>query len=375
MHRSSSLRTRIAIFVTIIQSILFLAHWFIYETWISFWGLPAWPTSAILKGTVAALSVTFVSATLLAHRYSNPPVRFFYRIASVWLGLLNFFFVASCFCWIAYPLIRFSGFRISQLAIAAALFGLAILAGLYGIINAASIRVRRISVKLRGLPLPWRGRVAALVTDTHLGHVKGYTFLSRIVGKLRQLGADVIFFSGDLFDGTMVDAQRIVSPLKQLSPRFGSYFVTGNHEEFSDPAKYLDALTSSGVHVLHNEKITLDGLQVVGVPYSESGDAQHYQSILESADLDRERASVLLAHVPHGLAIAEQQGISLQLSGHTHGGQMFPFTWFTSRIFGEFTYGLQRFGELLIYTSSGAGTWGPPMRVGTQPEIVLIRFE
>ena len=375
MQRGTSLRARIASFVAVIQSILYLAHWFIYDTWITFWGSPGWPSVAVLKGAVAALSVSFVAATLLAHRYSNPPVRFFYRIASVWLGMLNFFFVAACLCWIALPLVRFSELHLSRHVLAGALFGLAVLAGLYGIINAASIRVRRITVKLHGLPLPWRGRVAALVTDTHLGHVKGYAFLSRIVNKLRQLRADVVFFSGDLFDGTRVDAQRLVSPLKRLSPQFGSYFVTGNHEEFSDPTKYLDALKNSGVHVLHNEKVNLDGLQVVGVPYSESGDAEHYQSILESTKLDRHRASVLLAHVPHGLAIAEKQGISLQLSGHTHGGQIFPFTWFTSRIFGEFTYGLKRFGELLVYTSSGAGTWGPPMRVGTQPEIVLIRFE
>jgi hypothetical protein len=82
----------------------------------------------------------------------------------------------------------------------------------------------------------------------------------------------------------------------------------------------------------------------------------------------------LLSHSPRALPIAEDAGISLQLSGHTHGGQIFPFTWFTERIFGEYTYGLKRFGELMVYTSSGAGTWGPPMRVGTQPEIVLIQF-
>jgi uncharacterized protein len=321
------------------------------------------------------LSVSFVVATLLAHRYFNRPVRFFYRMASVWLGALNFFFVAACLCWMVSLVVRLSGVGVSLQSIAVTLFGFAILASIYGIINAASIRVKRIKVKLPGLPVSWRGRWAALVTDTHLGHVKGYAFLSQIVTKLRHLSADVVFFSGDLFDGTKVDAQGLVSPLLQLSPRFGSYFVTGNHEEFSDPTKYLDALKRSGVRVLHNEKVNLDGLQVLGVPYSESGDSRQLQSILENAELDRDRASVLLAHVPQGLAIAERQGISLQLSGHTHGGQIFPFTWFTSRIFGEFTYGLKRFGELLVYTSSGAGTWGPPMRVGTQPEIVLIQFE
>ncbi|HXW18028.1 MAG TPA: metallophosphoesterase, partial [Candidatus Acidoferrales bacterium] len=167
----------------------------------------------------------------------------------------------------------------------------------------------------------------------------------------------------------------LAAPWKLLSPKFGSYFVTGNHEEFSDPSKYLDAINRSGIRVLHNEKINVDGLQIVGVPYRDSTDARHFHSVLERTELDRSRASILLSHVPHALPIAEEHGISLQLSGHTHGGQIFPFTWFTNRIFGAFTYGLHRFGKLMVYTSSGAGTWGPPMRVGTQPEIVLIHFE
>jgi predicted MPP superfamily phosphohydrolase len=108
---------------------------------------------------------------------------------------------------------------------------------------------------------------------------------------------------------------------------------------------------------------------------SNSANADRFRSILNGADLDRNRASILLSHVPRQLSIAEEAGVSLQLSGHTHGGQIFPFTWFTGRIFGDYTYGLQRFGELMVYTSSGAGTWGPPMRIGTNPEIVLIEFE
>jgi predicted MPP superfamily phosphohydrolase len=151
--------------------------------------------------------------------------------------------------------------------------------------------------------------------------------------------------------------------------------VTGNHEEFSDSTKYLEAVTRSGIRVLNNEKVTVDGLQIVGVQDRDQANADRFRTILQRADLDRNRASILLAHVPHRLAIAEKEGVSLQLSGHTHGGQIFPFTWFTRRVFREFTYGLKRFGELLVYTSSGAGTWGPPMRVGTRPEILLIEFE
>jgi predicted MPP superfamily phosphohydrolase len=375
LAEDSPLKTRIAAAVAIIQSILLLAHWFVYGTWITLWGAPAGTRLTILRAVVTLLSVSFVTASLLAFRYFNGPVRLFYELASLWLGTFNFLFGAACLCWIAFPVVRFAGLRVSRQDIAGTLFGLALLASLYGIVNAAAIRVKRVTVKLPGLPASWRGRVAALVTDTHLGHIKGYRFLARLVGMLRQLKADVVFISGDLFDGTKVDPGRLVSPWKQLSPRFGSYFVTGNHEEFSDPAKYLEAIEDSGIHVLRNEKINLDGLQVVGVRYGETGDAKHFQSILERAELDRDRASVLLTHVPQGLPIAEKQGISLQLSGHTHGGQMFPFTWFTSRIFGEYTYGLKKFGELFVYTSSGAGTWGPPMRVCTRPEIVLISFE
>jgi len=113
----------------------------------------------------------------------------------------------------------------------------------------------------------------------------------------------------------------------------------------------------------------------VGVHFRDSTNDEHLRAILRRADVDRNRASILLTHAPDRVNIAEEEGISLQLSGHTHGGQFFPFTWITSRIYGKFVYGLQRLGTLLVYTSYGAGTWGPPFRLGTTPEIVLIQFE
>ena len=369
------MRSRIAIAVTIIQSFLFLIHLFLYETWLSLFGTPHQPWLSALKISFALLSISFVATTLLAHRFFNRPVRVFYRIASVWLGFVNFAVPAALLAWIVLAATIVFILPFGQSGIAIFFVSLALVFTLYGLVNAARLRINRITVKLPGLPASWRGRVAALVTDTHLGHIKGRGFLSRIVTALRQLRADVVFISGDLFDGTHVDAQRLVSPWKQLSPKFGSYFVSGNHDEFAGHDNYLDAIRNSGIRVLHNETVDLDGLQVLGVPYHDSANPERFRSILASADLDPSRASVLLSHVPHSLPIPEKQGISLQLSGHTHGGQIFPFTWFTSRIFGAYTYGLSRFGDLLVYTSSGAGTWGPPLRVCTAPEIVLIHFE
>jgi hypothetical protein len=225
------------------------------------------------------------------------------------------------------------------------------------------------------LPQSWRGRAAALVSDTHLGHVNNLRFMRQIVLKLNQLRPDIVFITGDMYDGTAAPLDRLAEPWKELSVRHGAYFITGNHEEFTDRRKYLDAVARSGVHVLNNEKIEIEGLQLVGVHYREANNPVSFPTILQSLAIDRSRASILLTHAPHHLHVGEAAGISLQLSGHTHGGQYWPFTWITRRIYRAYVHGLNRFGKMLVFTSWGTGTWGPPLRLGTNPEIVLIQFE
>ena len=370
----SRLRAGIAGFVITIQSVLFLAHGFVYWTWAAFQTTDPL-TATTLKAALAVLSSTFITASLLAFRYYNALVRAFYRIAAIWLGFFNFFFLAAGLSWFVLIGVRLLRVPIGRPEIAGVLFSFAAVAGLYGLVNARLVRVREIKVRLPNLPRSWRGRTAALVSDLHLGHINGPAFSRRVVGKIEQLHPDIVLITGDLFDGTKVNAEDVVNPLKRLSPRYGAYFVTGNHEEFSDPTKYIDALKGAGIGVLDNQKIVVDGLQIVGVNHSDTTNPARFRTILAQADIDQNQASILLSHAPHALSVAEGAGVSLQLSGHTHGGQVFPFTWFARKLFGERTYGLSRFGELMVYTSSGAGTWGPPMRVGTHPEIVLIRLE
>jgi predicted MPP superfamily phosphohydrolase len=363
------------VFLATIQSILLLGHWFIYKAWTWFRAEPDPSGITVPQVILVLLSFSFVGSSLLAYRYANLCVRLFYRIAATWLGFVNFFFLAACFCWLVYGGTRLLGMDLPGPGFAVVTFAASVLVGLYGIFNAQKLRVKKIAVKLRNLPTSWHGRTAALVSDTHLGHVNGVGFMRKLVRMLRNLEPDIIFIAGDLFDGTQADFERLVAPWKELCPPQGAYFVTGNHEEFSDRRKYLRAVAGAGIRALNNEKVTIDGLQLLGIHDRELGDADQLGSILDALDIDRTRASILLAHVPQRLAIFEQAGISLQLSGHTHGGQIFPFTRITRRIFGEYTYGLNRFRELIVYTSSGAGTWGPPMRVGTKPEIVSIRLE
>jgi predicted MPP superfamily phosphohydrolase len=372
------LRRRITIFVAVIQSILFAGHWLVYETVAAFLitDTPRGPLGiSALAWTFLLLSVSSVAASLLAWRYTNPLMRAFYSAAAIWLAFFNFLFFAACACWAIYGISRVFRWQIDGRLLAAISFAAALAAGIYGIANAAWLRVKRVSVQLPGLPESWRGRVAALVSDTHLGHVRGVGFIRRIVALLNRAKPDIVFLAGDVFDGTAVNAEKVVSPFRGIAAPLGTYFVTGNHEEFRDSSPYIAAIAKAGVRVLKNEKVTVDGLQIVGVFYHESTWEPRLQEILQAASIDRARASILISHEPRHLAVAEREGISLQVSGHTHGGQMIPWTRFASRIFGRFVHGLQRFEQMLVYTSYGAGTWGPPARVGTYAEIVLIEFE
>jgi hypothetical protein len=335
------------------------------------------PASETLWGKLffGLLSMSFVTASLLAFRYTNAVVRVLYRAAAVWLGLVSFLFLAALSSWIILGVSRLTGLDIHFHRIVEGLYCVAALAGIYGIFNASWTRITRTPVRLANLPAAWRGRTAALISDVHLGHVRNGGFLRRMVAKIVKEGPDLIFIAGDLFDGTAIDAVRAVEPLSQLTAPHGVYFVAGNHEQFGDDSTYLQAVAATGVRILSNEKVEAEGLQIIGVPYRNAMQDGHLASVLHSIGVDRDRASILLTHAPDRPGIAEAAGVSLQLSGHTHLGQFIPWSWVAQRIYRQFVYGLSRIGEMQVFTSSGAGTWGPPLRLGSNPEIVMLEFQ
>ena len=365
---------RLAGFIALIQSILFVEHFLLYKTWM-FSLAEASPSTTWVKLILGLLSVSFVAASLLAFRYTNPALRAFYRVAAVWLGLQNFLFPAAVLSWVTLGVARLAGVDVNFHQTVEWLFGAAMLLGLYGLFNASLTRITRATVRLANLPESWRGRKAALISDLHLGHVRNGGFLRRMVAKILKEYPDAIFIAGDLYDGTAIDAGRAAEPLSKLIAPHGVYFVAGNHEQFGDDSKYLHAVSAAGVRVLTNEKVDADGLQIIGVPYRHATQGTHFASVLEGIGVDRERASILLVHAPDHPHVAEAAGVSLQLSGHTHVGQFIPWSWMARRIYRQFVYGLSRIGKMQVFTSSGAGTWGPPLRLGSNPEIVMLQFE
>jgi predicted MPP superfamily phosphohydrolase len=368
-------RNRIIGFIAVIQFVLWLIHLLLYETWTFSPVGSASPGAFWIKLVLGFSSVSFIAASLLAFRYTNAALRAFYRVAAVWAGLLTFLFFAAIYSWIIFGVARLAGVNVNFHRTVELLFGAAVVAGLYGVFNASLTRITRTTVRLANLPAAWRGRRAALISDLHLGPVRNGSFLRRMVAKILKEEPDAIFIAGDLYDGTAIDAPRAAEPLSKLVAPRGVYFVAGNHEQFGDDSKYLRAIAAAGVRVLGNEKVEVDGLQIIGVPYRNARQDGQFASVLRGIHFDRDRASILLTHAPDHPEIAEAAGISLQLSGHTHLGQFIPWTWMVRRIYRQFAYGLSRIGEMQVFTSSGAGTWGPPLRLGSNPEIVILEFQ
>jgi predicted MPP superfamily phosphohydrolase len=368
-------RNRIIGFIAVIQFVLWLIHLLLYETWTFSPVGSASPGAFWIKLVLGFSSVSFIAASLLAFRYTNAALRAFYRVAAVWAGLLTFLFFAAISSRIIFGVARLAGVNVNFHRTVELLFGAAVVAGLYGVFNASLTRITRTTVRLANLPAAWRGRRAALISDLHLGPVRNGSFLRRMVAKILKEEPDAIFIAGDLYDGTAIDAPRAAEPLSKLVAPRGVYFVAGNHEQFGDDSKYLRAIAAAGVRVLGNEKVEVDGLQIIGVPYRNARQDGQFASVLRGIHFDRDRASILLTHAPDHPEIAEAAGISLQLSGHTHLGQFIPWTWMVRRIYRQFAYGLSRIGEMQVFTSSGAGTWGPPLRLGSNPEIVILEFQ
>ncbi len=369
------LRQRLIGFIAIVQSVLFLTHLVLYKTWTFAPAGNDTPGVLWIKLVLGFLSVSFIVASLLAFRYTNAVLRVFYRAAAIWVGLLSFLFAAAVSSWIIFGVAQLAGLDVNFHRIVELLFAAAVVAGLYGVFNASWTRITRTTVRLANLPASWRGRRAALISDLHLGHVRNGSFLRRMVAKILREQPDAIFIAGDLYDGTAIDAGRAAEPLNKLVAPHGVFFVAGNHEQFGDDSKYLNAIAAAGVRVLSNEKVEVDGLQIIGVPYRNAVRDGHFASALRDIRLDRDRASILLTHAPDHPEIAEAAGVSLQLSGHTHLGQFIPWSWMARRIYRQFVYGLSRIGKMQVFTSSGAGTWGPPLRLGSNPEIVVLEFQ
>ena len=276
---------------------------------------------------------------------------------------------------------------------------LALLVTLLGFLNARrTAAVVRVDVPIKNLPVALHGFSVAQISDVHVGPTIRQRYLRRVVNKVNALGADVVAITGDLVDGKVSELARLVAPLAELQSRHGTFFVTGNHEYYSGAHAWIDELRRLGVTVLLNEHVVLhhdSGHQPEGktggaalrtgtAPLVVAGvadfSAHHFDethrsspaAAMANAPVDS-KMRLLLAHQPRSAQAAADAGFDLQLSGHTHGGQFWPWMHFV-KFQQPFTSGLNRLKNLRVYTNRGTGYWGPPKRFGVPSEITHLRL-
>jgi predicted MPP superfamily phosphohydrolase len=347
--------------------------------------------ATVLVASLAALVV----ATATLGRLSPRIGRLLAWPGFIWMGAVFILFVillgTDILRLIAAVAVRVASlagaFDPSRRVFTARLLAGAVLTGAAGVTAAAvratrsDVGVKRVEITLDRLPLGLDGTKIVQLCDLHMGGLLGRPFIEGVVATVNRLNADVIAIVGDLADGSIEQLRPVLAPMIGLRARHGIFFVTGNHEYYSRSGAraWMDEIERMGIRVLRNQRVAIEsaheGFDLAGVPdhgasrFPEQGPAENVPLAL--AGRDPSRPVVLLAHQPKTIYAAADLGVDLQLSGHTHGGQIWPWGALV-RLQQPYIRGLHRVGNSQLYVSCGTGYWGPPMRLGAPAEITEI---
>ncbi|MEO8279921.1 MAG: metallophosphoesterase [Ideonella sp.] len=356
--------------------------------------LPAlmdWPWMAMLLLLLLLTSAVSMPMALLGRRRVRSSRA---RIILAWTGMLSMGWFSSMFVlamlrdalllllWMLATAV--TGLHVDGLVApsAWAVIALASFATAWGAWNARrTAPVVDVDVPIVGLPDALHGFTIAQITDLHVGTTIRAAYVGAVVDRVNRIGADMVAVTGDLVDGSVAELAAQVAPLSRLTSRHGTFFVTGNHEYYSGAAAWIVELRRLNMRVLLNEHVVLNhnGSELVVTGVTDHG-AHHFDAAQRSdahaalaGSPSAAAMRLLLAHQPRAAEQAAAAGFQLQLSGHTHGGQFWPWNLFV-RLQQPFTAGLHRLHDLWIYTSRGTGYWGPPKRFGAPSEITRLRL-
>ncbi|HTP13562.1 MAG TPA: metallophosphoesterase [Bacteroidota bacterium] len=356
-------------------------------------GLRAWEVLSfhpelrrIVISLIVVLAASFIAGRVLERVRSTRVSTFFVWIGSFWLAVMTYFLLTA----LAIDIVRLSNFVVpwfpsymaahpaqvkDAVAFAVTLVVLAVVS--LGHLNAIHPKVKNLELSIPKPGGPSRKLHLVSVSDIHLGTIIGKRRLEKIVAMINNLQPDIVLLPGDVFDEDIgpVIKENLGEILRTIRPRFGVFAVTGNHEYIGGEEAACKYLTDHGIVVLRdsavrvNDSCTIIGREDISVRQFAGKRRKPLSELMEG--VDRRLPVILLDHQPFRLEEAEQNGVDLQLSGHTHHGQLWPFNYISQRIF-EVSWGYKKKGATHIYVSCGVGTWGPPVRVGNTPEIVNI---
>ena len=386
---------KIIIFLAVTLALAIGTHMLFYKAVIRVFAItgPALKTSLLIVLFLLALS--FMASFFLLQWQENSLTIGFYKFSATWTGLFLNLLAAVLTSWIIIAAVRITGSDAPSRLIAAVCLAAAVLYSAYGVWNAFHPRIKKLEIKIENLPQQWQNKTILHLSDVHLGHFYGTEFLNNLVREVNALNPEAIFITGDLFDGMAATISHFAAGLDQLRAKKGVFFVTGNHETYVGLNRALNVLKKTKIQILHNEIIEVDGLQIMGISYPGirgTHEIRGLENLLQNPS--NKKPCILLFHTPTNIrpkggdgldhhfatywvpdtsfAFNKELGADLQLSGHSHAGQLIPFGYLTKLIYKGYDYGFHHLSRFAIYTTSGVGTWGPPMRTGNSPEIVVI---
>ncbi len=358
-----------------VAAVLFAGHWFLYYSWDYFFQIESCAVSETLIVILSVLGVSFLVTLFLVHWHENFITSWLYLLSAAWTGIAWNLTLATVLTWFVDWAARFTTVDIHIAIIAFIMYGVALAYSGYGIWNAQFPRIKRIRIGIRNLPAAWQGRKAVLLTDIHLGAIHHIRFARRVVTIAQKLSPDLLLVGGDIYDGAGKELGLLATPFKDLKPPFGMYGVIGNHETYINTEQALKAIKETGIQLLRNEQVDIKGMQFVGVDYHKPNEKRDISKALDL--IGENKPTIVIYHEPVVKVVDAMRaaGADVVLAGHTHQGQMWPFGFVTKAIFKNYDCGLYVDDDFSQYTSTGVGTWGPPLRTGNRPEIVEIIFE
>jgi uncharacterized protein len=363
----------VIIFILLALGILIIASYFIFISLTIFFQLDNSWIKTVLATLLFVMPIIFILSSLTARYFERGITQFFYFLSGLWLGLGAMLFFFLIMAWLAYCLLLLAGFQARLSLTGGFTLILVFCFAAYGIWNTYHPRIKNISVKIKNLPLDWQGKKVIQISDLHLGHILQQSFLEKVIKQVNEQNPAAVFITGDLIDAIGDDLSYLPPALDSINAPMGMYFVTGNHETYFGLDKIYEILGKSKLRIFQDDMALVNGLQIIGINYPERFTIKKVGEIISNIpEYNPQVPSILLFHSPTQVRMAKKAGINLQLSGHTHRGQIFPLHFITWLIYRGHDYGLKTWENFSLYTTSGTGTWGPTMRTAAAPEIVVI---
>lgn len=363
-------------FIIFAQGLVLYVHYILYRFGIEKFEVLA--NNRYLFGSIILfLSFSFFISMVLSRYLYGSFTDVFFKYASIWLGALVWIFISIVFC-VLFQFLIPQDFVLYKI-LPSIFILLALFINIYGIYHASSVVIIEKDLYIENLPTNWIGKRVVFLADTHYGKIHNAAKANKDVALLESLKPDAIMIAGDFFDGPHHDLSSLSSPYKKLSPLYGKYVAEGNHDSYAGRENAYEALRNSGFTILDDNSVEKDGLLFSGVSYTTNNestiDVLNTRNMFEDSSYDKTKPNLVIKHVPIATNEFIDHGSSFVFFGHTHRGQIWPFSIFTHMLYGEYAYGFVEKGNTTFYTTSGLGSWGPIQRIGTDSELLVVTLK